>query len=95
MRILITIYFSLITLASTAQCDQNTVWNNTTTNAVCTEVDGAVRHWYANSLPDHVTGTFPGQGNPNAISAQEVYLTMCAYPLEAGQFTGLLINMFY
>jgi len=94
MRILITIYFSLITLASTAQCDQNTVWNNTTTNAVCTEVDGAVRHWYANSLPDHVTGTFPGQGNPNAISAQEAYLTMCAYPLEAGQFTDLLINGF-
>lgn len=75
-----------------AQCDPNTVWNNTNTNAVCTEVNGAVRYWYSNSIPDHATGTFPNPGNPNTISAQQNEFTMCAYPEEAGFFTDLHIG---
>ena len=84
----------LVAFGSYAQCDQNAIWNNTTTNAVCTEVDGSVKYWYSNSLPDHATGTFPGPGNPNSISAQQAEFTMCAYPEEAGQFTDLIIDGF-
>lgn len=79
-------------LFALAQCNPNTIWNNTTTNAVCTEVNGAVRYWYSNSIPDHATGNFPNQGNPNSISAQQNEFTMCAYPQLAGSFTDLHID---
>jgi hypothetical protein len=89
---LITIFFLASSLSAIAQCNQNAIWNNTTTNAVCTEVDGAVRYWYSNSIPDHATGTFPNPGNPNSISAQQNEFTMCAYPELAGSFTNLHIG---
>lgn len=94
MKQIVAVILCFNSISSLAQCDPNTVWNNTTTNEVCTEVNGVVRYWYTNSLPDHATGTFPGQGNPNAISAQQGEFTMCAYPLEAGQFTDLIIDGF-
>lgn len=94
MKHLITGLIILNALSSIAQCDQNAIWSNTSTNEVCDEINGVVRTWYTNSLPDHVTGTFPNQGNPTAISAQEGEFSMCAYPLEAGQFTELIIDGF-
>ena len=94
MEYLFALFLSLQGVLAFAQCDQNAIWNNTSSNAVCSEVDGSVRFWYANSLPDHVTGNFPNPGNPNSISAQQTLLTMCAYPLEAGEFTELEIDGF-
>jgi hypothetical protein len=94
MKYLLPIVPLLISFGGLAQCDQNAIWNNTSTNEICTEINGSVKYWYTNSLPDHVTGTFPGQGNPHSISAQQTELTMCAYPLEAGEFTDLLIGGF-
>lgn len=72
-----------------SQCDSNAIFNNTTTNAVCSEVIGVVRHFYSNSLPDHTTGTFPNPGNPNAISAQQLTKSMCAFPTQATTKTYL------
>ncbi len=92
MKHLTVIVFTLWSLTAFAQCDPNTIWNNTTTNAVCTEIDGVVRYWYSNSIPDHATGNFPNQGNPNSISAQENEFSMCAYPQEAGSYTDLHIG---
>jgi hypothetical protein len=92
MNRLLTAFFLIASVSSFAQCDQNAIWNNTTTNAVCTEIDGAVRYWYSNSIPDHATGNFPNQGNPNSISAQQNEFTMCAYPQLAGSFTDLHIG---
>jgi hypothetical protein len=92
MKTTLTLLFCLTACTSIAQCDPNSVWNNTTTNAVCTEVDGIVRYWYSNSIPDHATGNFPNPGNPNTISAQQNEFTMCAYPQEAGFYTDLHIG---
>ena len=92
MKHSLTAIFLIRTLGLFAQCDQNAIWNNTSTNEVCDEINGVVRTWYTNSLPDHVTGNFPGQGNPHSISAQQGEFTMCAYPLEAGSTTELPIN---
>lgn len=94
MKRYLTFAFVLTTIMTHAQCDQNAIWSNTSSNAVCDEIDGSVRYWYTNSIPDHVTGTFPNAGNPNAISAQQGEFTMCAYPLEAGFYTELIINGF-
>ncbi len=74
---------------ASAQCDPNVVFANTTTNAVCIDVEGAVRTVYANALPNHVTGTFPNPGNPNAIRAQRITLTMCSQPRLAPSKTYL------
>ena len=35
------------------------------------EVRDGYRYIYANGIPNHDTGSFPNQGNPNTISAQE------------------------
>lgn len=94
MKNILVISFLFLSIQGFTQCDENAIWSNTSTNEVCTEIDGSVRYWYTNSLPDHVTGTFPGQGNPHSISAQQAEFTMCAYPLEAGEFTDLLIGGF-
>ena len=94
MKKVLIIPLLLLSVGGYAQCDQNAIWSNTSTNEVCTETISVVKYWYTNSLPDHATGTFPGQGNPNAISAQQAEFTMCAYPQEAGEFTDLLINGF-
>jgi hypothetical protein len=92
MKQLISTLLLFVSANGFSQCDPNTIWNNTTSNAVCTEVIGAVRYWYSNSIPNHATGTFPNPGNPNTISAQQNEFTMCAYPLEAGSYTDLHIG---
>lgn len=72
-----------------AQCLPDTVFANTTTNSVCIGVQGAIRYVYTNALPNHETGTFPNAGNPNAIRAQRITLTMCAQPRMADTKTWL------
>ena len=37
-------------------------------------VDGDTRTIVSNALPDHETGEFPNDGNPNTISAQDCLL---------------------
>ncbi|MCB9187553.1 MAG: YHYH protein [Flavobacteriales bacterium] len=94
MKSQLTFLFTLCAFGAWAQCNTTTIWNNTTTNEVCSEVSGVVKHWYSNSIPDHVTGTFPNANNPNSISAQQTDLAMCAYPVQAGQFTDIIIAGF-
>lgn len=89
MKVLLSLGLSGICFLAAAQCDPNAVFSNTTSNAVCEEVDGAVRYFYSNSLPDHSTGTFPNTGNPHTISAQQLSLTMCAFPQTNSQLTYL------
>ena len=47
---------------------------------VTVTVDGATRTIVTNALPDHETGEFPNDGNPNTISAQDLTWT---FPTEA------------
>lgn len=77
------------TIAISAQCASDTVFANTTSNSVCISVQGAIRTVYTNALPDHETGTFPNAGNPNAIRAQRITLTMCSQPRMANTKTWL------
>lgn len=47
-------------------------------------VSGGTRTISTNALPDHQTGNFPGQGNPNAISAQSLTWVFPATPTWIG-----------
>lgn len=76
-------------LSAQTQCDPTTIFANTTTNAVCISVEGAIRTVYSNAMPDHETGAFPNPGNPNAIKAQRITLTMCSQPRLAPSKTIL------
>ena len=51
---------------------------------VTVTVDGSTRTIETNALPDHETGDFPNQGNPNTISDQDL---VWEFPVEA-VFTG-------
>lgn len=51
---------------------------------VTVTVDGDIRTIQANALPDHETGEFPNDGNPNTISAQDAGYE---YP-ATGTFVG-------
>lgn len=87
-RALILFTIFLIWTGSDAQvCDSTAIWANSTSNDVCIEVVGNVRHVYANAMPDHSTGAFPNPGNPNTISAQDYSYTVCAYPYQAAAMT--------
>jgi len=83
--VVIGVFVVFAAMTASGQCDPNAVFNNKTTNAVCIEVDGAIRYIYANALPDHETGTFPNPRNPNAISAQRITLTVCSEPRVANE----------
>lgn len=80
---------ALVGVSAQSQCDPSSIFENTTTNAVCVSVEGAVRTVYTNALPDHETGVFPNPGNPNAIKAQRITLTMCSEPRLAPSKTVL------
>ena len=49
-------------------------------NQVTITVSGGERLVRANGLPNHVTGQFPGRGNPNKISAQSYNLRIPTQP---------------
>jgi len=47
-------------------------------------VDGETRMITSNALPNHAVGTFPNEGNPNTISAQERTWTLTTSPTFTG-----------
>ena len=60
-------------------------------------VDGAARVIDTNSLPDHATGAFPNDGNPNTISAQTLKYEFPTEPTFTGYATfakepGVAVN---
>ena len=58
-------------------------------NQVSITVQGDQRCIVSNGLPDHDTGQFPNQGNPNTISAQNIQLCVDATPTKTGRATEL------
>jgi hypothetical protein len=60
-------------------------------------VGGATRSIDTNSLPDHATGAFPNDGNPNTISAQTLSYEFPTEPTFTGDATfarapGIAVN---
>ena len=62
-------------------------------------VEGDYRFIYANGLPDHETGQFPGRGNPNRITAQRYSFRLPLKPLTnatprlvGGAWFGVALN---
>ncbi len=56
-------------------------------NRVSIEEDGAYRVVRANAIPDHETGRFPNNRNPNAISEQDLLFRAPLQPTRAGHYT--------
>jgi hypothetical protein len=52
---------------------------------VTVAVDGTTRTIETNALPDHETGDFPNDGNPNSISAQEITYEYPTEPTFVGE----------
>lgn len=64
---------------------------------VTVTVDGTTRTVAANALPDHETGDFPNEGNPNTISEQDVTYEYTTEPVFTGDATevrtsGVAVN---
>ncbi len=60
-------------------------------------VDGSTRTIETNALPDHETGEFPNDGNPNAIEAQDLTWEFTTEPTFVGNATevrtsGVAVN---
>jgi len=77
-----------------SQCNEDTIFSNDSTNAVCFEVDGKVKTIYTNNLPNHSFGNWPSN---NPVEAQEITFNMCAFPqlsdistsiYDSGNFAG-------
>lgn len=47
-------------------------------------IDADKRNITTNALPNHVTGAFPNEGNPNKISAQNISYSMTIHPTYIG-----------
>ncbi|HEY9824957.1 MAG TPA: YHYH protein [Stenomitos sp.] len=56
-------------------------------NQVKIYTQGGVRYIVANGIPNHATGTFPNQHNPNRIQPQNERFQMPAHPQVAAQVT--------
>ena len=56
---------------------------------VTVTVDGSIRTINSNALPDHETGDFPNNGNPNTISEQDVSYGFTTEPTYTGAATGV------
>jgi len=52
-------------------------------------VHGSTRTINSNALPDHETGDFPNNGNPNTISEQDVSYGFTTEPIYTGAATGV------
>ncbi len=74
-----------------AICLQST---SSTKNEVKIEVKGEYRFITSNGMPDHKTGQFPGNGNPNAISPQKYNFRVPAHPKVAETTTELRMQDF-
>jgi hypothetical protein len=57
---------------------------------VMVTVDGSIRTIDTNALPDHETGEFPNDGNPNTISAQDLTYEYTMDPVFVGDSTQVL-----
>lgn len=60
-------------------------------------VSGSIRSIATNALPDHDTGEFPNEGNPNEISAQDLTYEYTTEPIYTGdrsapRTTGVAVN---
>ena len=53
------------------------------------DIEGAYRIIRSNGLPNHNTGEFPNQGNPNTMREQNYTFRMSAFPKETGAATPL------
>ncbi|MEL6559421.1 MAG: YHYH protein [Bacteroidota bacterium] len=78
-----------ITSVSYSQCVSADIFAEETDNAVCFEVIDNIRYIYSNGLPDHDDNHMQGNSIPSDPTAQEFSYTMCAYPVEAANFTPL------
>jgi len=58
--------------------------------SVTVTVDGATRTIVSNALPDHETGEFPNEGNPNTISAQNASYEYTTEPTFVGAETPVM-----
>ncbi len=58
---------------------------------VTVTVEGARRTIVTNALPDHETGDFPNNGNPNAISAQDLTYEYTSEPTFVGETSSPLV----
>ena len=58
---------------------------------VTVTVEGASRTIETNALPDHETGDFPNDGNPNTISAQDLRYEYTTEPEFAGEASSPLV----
>ncbi|MBT9314150.1 YHYH protein [Leptothoe spongobia TAU-MAC 1115] len=58
-------------------------------NQVRFEERDGYRYIYANGIPDHTPGTFPNQGNPNTISAQNHLFRVTLTPQLSGNSTPI------
>ena len=57
-------------------------------------VEGDKRVIRSNGIPDHLTGPFPGRGNPNTISAQRHEYRVTTAPAAAAKPTPIGMNIF-
>ena len=65
--------------------------------SVAVDVTGTTRTIETNALPDHETGEFPNEGNPNTISAQDITYEFTTEPQFLGEETiarvpGVAVN---
>ncbi|MEO0826620.1 MAG: YHYH protein [Cyanobacteria bacterium J06635_15] len=63
-------------------------------NQVSIQVQGDRRVVTANGIPQHATGSFPNNNNPNRISGQSYTFSMPANPTVANQITPLTLGKF-
>ena len=61
------------------------VWAHT--NEVFITTDGQYRYITSNGIPDHTTGQFPNNGNPNHIEEQNYHYRVPLYPQKTGHVT--------
>ena len=59
---------------------------------VTVAVGGSIRTIDSNALPDHETGAFPNEGNPNTIAEQEASYEFATEPIYTGAATGVGIT---
>ncbi|WP_163831916.1 YHYH protein [Spartinivicinus ruber] len=66
-----------------------------TNSLVEVKVVNGYRIIQANGIPNHLTGNFPNNGNPNKIRAQSYSLKVSAKPKLTGQITPLSMRFYF
>lgn len=59
---------------------------------VTVTIDGLIRTINSNALPDHETGDFPNDGNPNTIAEQDATYGFTTEPTYTGSATGVMMT---